>query len=560
MRPTLQGKTLDDVSCKNMVTLPDFFLADQLTSQVQAFRSLEFYICYYGWGDYKKRLNTCQDIDVYKAFFFIVAAVPYWIRLLQCLRRLYEERDPRQGFNGPKYLSAIVAVCMRTAYTLNRGSRWNLLAWNASVIAVIFGNYWDLVVDWGLFQKNSKNRWLRDKLLVPHKSVYFAAMVSNVLLRLVWMHTVLNFSVPFLHIQTLTALVAVLEIIRRGIWNFFRLVHDATKICIFHSTESYTTQSYPLQSQPLHAQASVYHEPNFQSIAPQQQSSLEVTIKALMAEIENSTLMTTQSIAELNHFQTQAISKLENQLEQLANRMREIEEEDIYSGSMVNPNWQVASSDTAYSSDEQEHIESTLTLESRVIDEPVSMSVEKILAESEKDNVCFGQGTFTESNHEDLDHFTSNCNIDEIEQIRTLVDSAPWSSIDQWISKGVCPPHSLSPPHPFVMESPDCELKSLSHKPIDRFLEPIEDNPIGIHSHCDQAGAWIKVDHSRDNSSVEWDFVFGAETPKHTHKILIQTLLFKQIFPWICTERNCGQVKTRNLWKLIGLADLEEFW
>ncbi|KAF7123280.1 hypothetical protein RHSIM_Rhsim12G0132600 [Rhododendron simsii] len=201
-------------------------LQDQLTSQVQAFRNLEFYICYYGWGDYKKRLNTCQGNDVYKAFFFIVAAVPYWIRLLQCLRRLCEERDPSQGFNGLKYLSAIVAICMRTAYTLNKGSRWNLLAWIASVIAVIFGTYWDLVIDWGLFQKNSKNRWLRDKLLVPHKSVYFAAMVLNVLLRLVWMQTVLNFSVPFLHRQTLTALVAVLEIIRRGIWNFFRLENE----------------------------------------------------------------------------------------------------------------------------------------------------------------------------------------------------------------------------------------------------------------------------------------------------------------------------------------------
>ncbi|KAG5526662.1 hypothetical protein RHGRI_032808 [Rhododendron griersonianum] len=318
-------------------------------------------------------------------------------------------------------------------------------------------------------------------------------------------------------------------------WQYDRdTLHDGKRniYTVHKDAQQITFLPMKEKSQPLHARASVSHEPNFQSVAPQQQSSLEVTIKAFMAEIENSTLMTTQSIAELNHFQTQAISKLENQLEQLANRMREIEEEDIYSGSIVNPNWQIVSSDTAYSSDEQEHIESTLTLESRVIDEPVSMSVEKILPESEKDNVCLGQGTFTLSNHEDLDHFTSNCNIDEIEQIRTLVDSAPWSSIDQWISKRVCPPHALSPPHPFVLESPDCELKSLSHKPMDRFLEPIEDNPIDIHSHCDKAGAWSKVDHSRDNSSVEWDFVFGAETPKHTHKILIQTLLFKQIFPW----------------------------
>ncbi|XP_050384344.1 phosphate transporter PHO1 homolog 9-like isoform X2 [Argentina anserina] len=65
------------------VTLPDFFLADQLTSQVQAFRSLEFYVCYYGWGDYKKRSHNCLDSDVYKTFYFIVAIIPYWIRSLQ---------------------------------------------------------------------------------------------------------------------------------------------------------------------------------------------------------------------------------------------------------------------------------------------------------------------------------------------------------------------------------------------------------------------------------------------------------------------------------------------
>ncbi|PQQ06372.1 hypothetical protein Pyn_16108 [Prunus yedoensis var. nudiflora] len=43
----------------------------------------------------------------------------------------------------------------------------------------IYVTYWDLVVDWGLLQRNSKNRWLRDKLLIPYKSVYFGAMTSH---------------------------------------------------------------------------------------------------------------------------------------------------------------------------------------------------------------------------------------------------------------------------------------------------------------------------------------------------------------------------------------------
>ncbi|KAL3631188.1 Phosphate transporter PHO1 3 [Castilleja foliolosa] len=209
------------------VTLPDFFIADQLTSQVQALRSLEFYICYYGWGDYKLRQNSCQDSDVFRTFSYIVAAIPYAWRLFQCLRRLADEKDAMQGYNGLKYLSTIVAVSTRTAYTLNRGSAsWKLTAWATSIIATVVSTYWDIVIDWGLFQRHSKNRLLRDKLLIPHKSVYFVAMVLNVLLRLAWMQTVIGITVFSLHRQTMTTLMASLEIIRRGLWNFFRLENE----------------------------------------------------------------------------------------------------------------------------------------------------------------------------------------------------------------------------------------------------------------------------------------------------------------------------------------------
>ncbi|XP_047321876.1 phosphate transporter PHO1 homolog 3-like [Impatiens glandulifera] len=209
------------------VTLPDFFLADQLTSQVQLLRSLQFYICYYGWGDFRLRKNTCQLSDVYRVSSFIIASLPYLSRLLQCLRRLFEEGDPHQGVNGLKYLSTIIAVSLRTAFTLNNNAPgWRMAAWISSAVATAFGMYWDIVMDWGLLQKNSKNKLLRDKLLIPRKSVYYVAIVLNTLLRFAWMQTVLNFQVSFMHRQTMIAVVAVLEIIRRGIWNFFRLENE----------------------------------------------------------------------------------------------------------------------------------------------------------------------------------------------------------------------------------------------------------------------------------------------------------------------------------------------
>ena len=44
----------------------------------------------------------------------------------------------------------------------------------------------------------------------------------NVLLRFAWLQTVLDFKFSNLHTEGLITIVASLEIIRRGIWNFFR--------------------------------------------------------------------------------------------------------------------------------------------------------------------------------------------------------------------------------------------------------------------------------------------------------------------------------------------------
>ncbi|KAL3000486.1 hypothetical protein AAZX31_09G215300 [Glycine max] len=209
------------------VNFPENFLADQLTSQVQAFRSLEFYVCYYFWGNFKTRSNKCLESDVYKAFYLIVAIIPFWIRCLQCFRRLLEERNTMHGLNGLKYISTVVALVLRTTNEFHRGMVWQILAATSSSIATIVNTYWDIVIDWGLLRRNSRNPWLREKLSVPNKSVYFVAMVLNVILRLAWMQSVLGIrEAPFLHRTALTALVTCLEILRRGIWNFFRLENE----------------------------------------------------------------------------------------------------------------------------------------------------------------------------------------------------------------------------------------------------------------------------------------------------------------------------------------------
>ncbi|KAK2413033.1 phosphate transporter PHO1 protein [Trifolium repens] len=148
----------------------------------------------------------------------------------QCLRRLLlEERNIMHGLNGLKYISTIVALTMRTISDqfFEGNMVWTILAASSSAIATIANTYWDIVIDWGLLRRDSRNPWLRDKLSVPYKCVYFVAMVLNVLLRLAWMQSVLGIrETPFLHKTAMTAFVACLEILRRGIWNFFRMENE----------------------------------------------------------------------------------------------------------------------------------------------------------------------------------------------------------------------------------------------------------------------------------------------------------------------------------------------
>ena len=95
------------------------------------------------------------------------------------MRQFYEERDIKRALNGLNYLSTIIAIVIRTAFEFEKGSTLKVSALISSAVAVAQNTYWDIVQDWGLLQRHSKNSYLRDKLVVPHKSVYFTAMVTN---------------------------------------------------------------------------------------------------------------------------------------------------------------------------------------------------------------------------------------------------------------------------------------------------------------------------------------------------------------------------------------------
>jgi len=90
-----------------------------------------------------------------------------------------------QLFNAGKYASAMVAMVIKLTYSLRGDTTWLVLFIVFSCFATLYQLYWDLVVDWGLLQRSSRNPWLRDTLILKKKYIYFVSMVRT-------FHTILH--------------------------------------------------------------------------------------------------------------------------------------------------------------------------------------------------------------------------------------------------------------------------------------------------------------------------------------------------------------------------------
>lgn len=210
------------------VVMTDFFMADQLTSQIPLLRYLEYIACYYLAGisvthDYA----ACDHNKPYKLMAYVISFLPYYWRAMQCARRWFEEGDVNNLANLGKYVSAMIAAGARLTFAMQPHSNlWLALVVITSTIATVYQLYWDFVKDWGLLNPNSKNPWLRDELIIKHKSVYFFSMALNFILRLAWVQSVMHLNLGKFEISVTNFVMASLEVIRRGHWNFYRLENE----------------------------------------------------------------------------------------------------------------------------------------------------------------------------------------------------------------------------------------------------------------------------------------------------------------------------------------------
>ena len=182
--------------------------------QIPLLRHLEFTICYYTASSLRSNPHEiCTVNSRFRIVSYVVSFLPYYWRTLQvldppietpicpdcnhitiifllrlylqssvlkCIRRYLEEGYyPEQLGNAGKYISAIIAAAARIKYAMTPTPFWLAAVIVASAVATLYQLYWDFVKDWGFFSSGSKNAFLRNDLVLGHKSIYYVSIVST---------------------------------------------------------------------------------------------------------------------------------------------------------------------------------------------------------------------------------------------------------------------------------------------------------------------------------------------------------------------------------------------
>ncbi|KAJ1744108.1 Signal transduction protein [Coemansia sp. RSA 989] len=214
------------------VEFRDFFLGDELCSLTYTFSMVLMLGCA-GANDWTSLDDVCNTTQWWSNAALLM--LPNVFRLLQCIRRYYDCGDAFPHLaNGAKYTSTILTIWLATTNQIVGGNVWKPIWVASAIFNSCFTSLWDLLMDWGLFEGKSKHRFLRSELKFERTWVYYVAMVMDVTLRFMWIMQISPTFFSFghnVHRSTLSYIAAALEVVRRFVWNFFRVENEHVSNC-----------------------------------------------------------------------------------------------------------------------------------------------------------------------------------------------------------------------------------------------------------------------------------------------------------------------------------------
>ncbi|KNC78482.1 hypothetical protein, variant, partial [Sphaeroforma arctica JP610] len=216
------------------ISFAEVFIADGLTSLSKVFADFEQIFCFVGYHVHQWDVYDASPGCMSSLFLPIVVSIPYTIRLRQCLIEYRAAGVQKDLVNAFKYASAYPPIWLGHALKMAPTGQSPTLysAWIlASVVNTMYTYYWDLVWDWGLFDRTSPNYPLRARMMLP-RPLYYMWILIDLILRCVWSVQLSN--LLRLNSADKIILFELLEIIRRALWNIVRVEYECIKTDLHH--------------------------------------------------------------------------------------------------------------------------------------------------------------------------------------------------------------------------------------------------------------------------------------------------------------------------------------
>ena len=215
------------------VTFSDFLLADILTSLAKPLSDLSLSMCRMLTFSVSAPpgSGSCRQ-DSWLPH--VVLALPFIWRLFQCVRVYRSTGEVPNLANAAKYFSALPVIYLYSLRFSMSPEMWDShyrSKWLAcALLNSSFSYYWDLTWDWefGICTRSV----LRGGWLLRSENVYSSlgiwalsgaytwAVISNLVLRFVWLH---KLSPEILSLQYINLLTCLLEAFRRFQWTYIRI-------------------------------------------------------------------------------------------------------------------------------------------------------------------------------------------------------------------------------------------------------------------------------------------------------------------------------------------------